>query len=203
MKDPDWLSKTLMGGLFSLLGLLLIGNFFVVGYLARFARNVAAGMETPLPAWDTLGEYFVEGLKLVLAALVYIIPFIFAVLLIVIPAAMLENSGAEDLGGGLASCGVCLIVPLALLMTIVLPAAYTLAAVHRSAAAMFDFKRIFQFIKVNVMNYVLAILVYLVANSLSQVGVVALCVGIFWTAFISLIITVWAFAETYRLSPVK
>src|SRR6185436_4892452 len=39
-EDPQWIQKMLMGGLFSLASIVLIGIFFVYGYLARLVRNV-------------------------------------------------------------------------------------------------------------------------------------------------------------------
>ena len=78
--DPRWLPKILVGGLFYLLGFLLIGFFFIMGYQARLARNVIAGVQNPLPEWDDLGEYFGEGLRLIGVVLVWIIPLAIVVL---------------------------------------------------------------------------------------------------------------------------
>ena len=72
--DPRWLNKTLMGGLFILLSLFLVGVPFVLGYLAKTIRNVVAGVVHPLPEWDELGEYFNEGLVLFGVSLIYTLP---------------------------------------------------------------------------------------------------------------------------------
>ena len=68
--DPRWLPKILLGGLFYILGIFIVGIIFVLGYQARLARNVIAGVEHPLPEWDDLGEYFAEGLRLMGVVLV-------------------------------------------------------------------------------------------------------------------------------------
>ena len=73
-EDPRWLPKILIGGLFYLLAFLLVGIFFILGYQARLARNVIAGMQHPLPEWDDLGDYFGEGLRLFGVILVWILP---------------------------------------------------------------------------------------------------------------------------------
>lgn len=202
-QDPDWLSKTLIGGLFSLLGLLIVGHFFVVGYLAQLARNVAAGMERPLPRWDDLGSYFVEGLKLVLVGVVYSLPLILLVFAVAIPAGILESQGAGTASDMLGGVLLCLMFPLLIVVMVVLPAALIRAAVLRRAGAAFELGSIVTFIKANAVNYLLAILVYIVANTASQFGLILCCIGIFFTNFLSLVMTTWAFAETYRLSPVK
>src|SRR6185503_1108289 len=41
--DPRWVNKILIGGLFYLAGFMIIGWFFVLGYMARTARNVIRG----------------------------------------------------------------------------------------------------------------------------------------------------------------
>src|SRR5207237_1112966 len=67
-EDPNWIPKLLMGGLFTLASVLLVGIFFIYGYLARLVRNVVAGVEHPLPEWTDLGEMFGEGAMLFVAA---------------------------------------------------------------------------------------------------------------------------------------
>ncbi|MCL6648375.1 MAG: DUF4013 domain-containing protein [Chloroflexi bacterium] len=73
-EDREWLSKLLFGALFQLLSLVLIGIPFVVGYSLEIVRNVHRGDPNPLPAWTNLGEKFVDGLKLVVAVLIYALP---------------------------------------------------------------------------------------------------------------------------------
>src|SRR6266550_1428226 len=80
-EDPNWIPKILMGALFSLAGVLLIGIFFVYGYLARLVRNVVAGVEHPLPEWTDLGDMFGEGAMLFVATILYMIPIFFLVML--------------------------------------------------------------------------------------------------------------------------
>src|SRR5436853_1997094 len=70
-EDPNWIPKMLMGGLFSLAAVVLVGVFFIYGYLARLVRNVVAGVEHPLPDWTELGEMFGEGAMLFVATILY------------------------------------------------------------------------------------------------------------------------------------
>jgi hypothetical protein len=202
-QDPDWVKKTLLGGLFYILSIFLVGAFIVSGYLAQLARNVAAGLERPLPEWDNIGGYLIEGLKLFLVTIVWFLPLLAIVLLAVVPAVMFENSELSGVGAGVFTCGIGLAVLLGFALAVFIPAALLLAVMRQRASAAFEFGTIFRFVRVNLMNYVLAIIVYLIANTLSQFGVALLCIGIFFTVFLSMVITTWAFAETYRLSPVK
>lgn len=208
--DPDWVRKILMGGLMYLLSFLLIGIFFVFGYCARLARNVAAGAARPLPEWDDWGNDFGEGLKLFLIVLIYYVP-ILIIFLVAMGGGALLGAVADDTGadaaaavaGGMFSIGMCLLYGLALAVAVILPSALTLAVMRRSFSAAFDFSAVFGYIGQNVANYVLAIAVHLIAGFLAQFGFFLLCVGLLFTAFWAQLVTTHAFGQTYRYSPVK
>lgn len=201
--DPRWLQKILIGGLFYLAGFLIIGWFFIFGYLARVTRNVIAGAQTPLPEWDDLGAFFNEGLRLFAVLLVYIVPMIGIAMMIMIPAGILgsfDNEGLNALGSGMAGCLSCLIVPLSIAMMIFMPASLLFAVREDRFGAAFEFGRIWAFIRANIGNYLLAVVVYLIARFLGGFGIALLCVGVIFTGFWSFLITVHAFAQVARLS---
>jgi len=198
-KDPRWLTKTLIGGLFVLAGMVIVGNFFLFGYLAQLVRNVIARVEHPLPEWDDLGRFFVEGFKLFLVMLAYSAPILILVLLVVIPAAIVSESQSDFPAPAVAGL-ICLVLPLAFVVMAIMPAALVHAAANENAAAAFELAWIFRFIKQNALNYLLAIVVYVVANTLSQVGIILFCVGIVFTTFLSMVITAYAFSDGYRMA---
>ena len=75
--DEGWLTKVLMGGLFSLLSIILIGIPFIVGYFLETLKNVYLGQPRPLPNWgDGMGAMFVKGIKAVVGILVWSLPII-------------------------------------------------------------------------------------------------------------------------------
>lgn len=197
-QDAEWLKKTLLGGLFVLAGVLVVGHFFVLGYLARLVRNVVASVPRPLPEWDDLGELFVEGVKYVLILVIYWMPVVILALLIVIPAAVAGGHDSELPPPALTAL-VCLVLPLCLLIMIVLPVALVHAAVTNRFGAAFEIGKIVGFIKANFVNYLLAIVVYFVAHTLSQVGIVLFCVGVVFTSFLGTVMAAYAFADAYRL----
>lgn len=204
--DPRWLQKVLIGGLFYLAGFLLIGWFFLLGYMARVIRNVIAGAAVPLPEWDDLGGFFADGLRLVGVGLVYILPPMVLFLSIMIPAGILggiDNQGAQAIGSTLAGCLSCLFVPLAFAMIFFLPGSLLFAVVEQRFGAAFEFGRIWVFIRANIGNYLLAVVVYLIARFLGGFGIALLCIGVIFTGFWSLLITAHAFAQVYRLSSVR
>jgi hypothetical protein len=201
--DPNWIPKILIGGLFYLAGFLLIGWFFIFGYVAQTARNVMAGHERPLPEWENIGAFFAEGLRLFAVLLVYILPMIVLAMAFIIPAGVLssvDHEGAHLLGEGIAGCLSCLMVPLVLIMMVFAPASMLFAAAEQRFGAAFEFGRIWDFIKANAGNYILAICVYLIARFLAGFGIALLCVGVIFTGFWSFLITAHGFAQVWRLA---
>lgn len=207
-QDERWLSKVLVGGLFQLLAVLLIGVFFILGYCAQLTRNVIAGHAKPLPDWDRLGDYFGEGVRLFLVVLLYTIPFVIVAFAIIIPVIGLNafadrNELAQLASGTIVSVLSCLIVPLSLAMSFWIPAALLFSVLENRLGAAFEFKRIFNYIKNNFVNYLLAFVVYLVARFAVGFGFLLLCCGVFVTAFWSIVVATYAFAQAYRMSPAK
>jgi hypothetical protein len=207
--DPRWVPKVLLGGLFMLAAIFLIGIFFVYGYMARLLRNVINGVQYPLPEWDDLGEFFSEGLKLFAVGLIYAIPLMCVVGIAVVPAVIAgaasnsDNEAVRSLAGMSASCIWCLMFPLSLALAVWMPAALLMVVVTGDFSAGFDFARILQFIRANVGNYLLAFVVWLVARFAASLGLILLCIGVFFTGFWALCVATFAFGMVYRLSSVR
>ncbi|HUF79004.1 MAG TPA: DUF4013 domain-containing protein [Thermoanaerobaculia bacterium] len=199
-EDPDWVPKVLIGGLFQLLGTVIIGSFFLFGYYARLVRNVIGGAERPLPGWDDLGEYFVEGLKLFAVALLFMVPIFGLTLLLVIPIAVLEELGSDGLGAAAGCLFPLVVIPLALATALVLPAVLLRVVVHERFSAAFELGEVFGLIRRSGVNYLLAILVHLLAGLVGQFGILLCVVGLFVTGFWAMAASAHAFAQAYRLA---
>jgi hypothetical protein len=202
-EDPEWVQKVLLGGVFVLASVVIVGIFFVYGYVARLVRNVIEGVQYPLPSWDDLGEYFVEGLRLFGVAIVYAIPIIAVAMMFVVPSiamSVTDNETLHNMGEMLSGCMWCLIFPFSLALGIWLPAALLMAVVDRRFSAAFEFGRIWNFIRGNAGNYALAFVVRIVAGFIGQFGLVLFCVGVVFTGFWAMCAGAYAFAMTYRLS---
>ncbi len=196
----------LLGGLFVLASFLIIGIFFVYGYLARLVRNVINAEQFPLPEWDDLGEFFTEGVKLFVVGVVYAIPLAVIVGVLIVPTMILgagDNEAARTIGGIAASVIWCLIFPLSLAFALWMPAALLMVIVTGQFSAAFDFSHIFGFIRANVGNYILAFVVWLVARFAASLGLLLLCVGVVFTVFWAFTVAAYAFGQTYRLSTVR
>ena len=82
-KDPEWKNKFIIGSalflaasFFGIVG--FIGLFPVYGYSLAVMRAAIRGESRLLPKCDRLGELFVDGLKGTLAAILYFLPGILA-----------------------------------------------------------------------------------------------------------------------------
>ena len=205
--DPRWVQKVLLGGLFVIASFFIIGAFFLYGYIARLVRNVIRGDQYPLPEWDDLGEYFGEGAKLFVVGLIYVIPIMLVAGIVIVPMVVMGNSSDNEtvrsMAGMSVTCVWCLIFPLALAMSLWLPAALLMVVVTGDFKAGFDFQHIFRFIRANIGNYILAFVVWLVARFGAGLGVLLLCVGIVFTIFWAFTVAAYAFAQTYRLATVR
>lgn len=196
-QDSRWLEKILIGGLFWIATLLLFGWFFLLGYMARIVRNVVAGVDDRLPEWNDLGEMFTEGLKLFLVIVVWYLPIVLVMVPLMVWAIVFDEFGSPRLSEMFAGCMVLTIVPLALLITFVLPAALVRATVYRSVGAGLAVGPVFAFVRDNFVNFLLAFIVYLAANFIGQMGIVIFCIGVFFTSFWGAAVAAHAYGQTW------
>ena len=84
--DKKWVQKLLLGGLISLVPIL---NFVTGGYLIQLIKNVSNKLEYPLPEWgEEFGARWVRGLLLYVILYIYMIPLVILLmvpLMILIP----------------------------------------------------------------------------------------------------------------------
>lgn len=210
-QDPRWVTKILIGGLFYILCFVLIGVPFILGYCARLARNVASGNPQPLPEWDDIGGYFVEGLRLLAVGFMYVVPFIALAAAVVIPMGLLNTITANQspdriasqigaaFASGAFSCVWCFMVPFSLAFSFWIPGALLFASLEQRFGAAFEFGRIFAFIRNNLANYIIAFVIYLIARFAASFGIILFCIGVVLTSFWSMVVSTYAFAYVYRL----
>lgn len=199
--DENWLTKILMGGLFALLSVVLIGIPFVLGYAVETIKNVIDGIPSPLPAWDNLGEKFRKGLMLALILLIYQIPNI--LIQCVSGGALSALTEAdprtvEDARVIVQSCQGCFSLVWGLLVGIITPAVFIKYALTEDFAAGFRFGELFDLIKADLGNYVIAILLTWAAGLVAMVGLVGLCIGVFFTGFWSRLVQAHLYGQLYR-----
>jgi hypothetical protein len=210
-QDPDWVKKVLIGGAFVLASSLIVGAFFVAGYLVRLFRRVVDGVALPLPEWDDLGGIFRDGLKIVGSYLVIALGIglvfgaFFGVFMVVVVGASSAGREASDAMApflGLAIMGFYgLVFAISIALGIYLPAAFVRVILKDRWTEVFAFGANLAFIKANLANYALTLVAYIVASFVAQFGVLLCCVGVFPVMFWCYAVVVYGLAETTRLNP--
>jgi hypothetical protein len=192
-EDPDWIKKMLLGGVMALLSMVMVGTFLVIGYFLRVIRRAARGEARPLPEWDDWGGIFMDGLLAIGAYLVHVFALMIPLALgfgCLFGIAAVGASGHRGNGaalGAVAGIGMLglyaffFVVLMALM--VYLPAVLTRLAILRRFGAAFEVRENIAFIRRNLGDYFLALVIYLVASFIAQFGVILLCIGIFPLSF--------------------
>jgi len=165
-EDKDWAIKLLVGAGVSLVPIL---NFAMNGYGLEVQRNVARDKDVPLPRWDDLGKYLVDGLKIFIVQLIYAIPFIvvgFGLMLLSVgfgvTADRMGSNMRSAFGTGfiVITLGLtCLILLYGLLFAFIIPATYIQLARTGQIASAFNFAQMLVLIKGRSGDYVLIVLI--------------------------------------------
>jgi hypothetical protein len=205
-QDAGWLAKVLLGGLFVLLGTLIVGWIFVGGYALRVVRRSAAGHAQPLPDFDDWGGFFSDGLKVIVVYLGHLVAVFALPALLMLATLMATGFGAARQQnaplnalfalGFVAVYGLLLLLGFALYLY--LPAAFARLAVEDRVGAAFDVRENLAFIKRNLGNYALTLLLYLLASLVAHFGILLCCVGIFPATFWATCVAAWGLGETIR-----
>jgi len=199
--DEEWVQKLLIGGI---LGLIPIVNLVVIGYGLQVLKNVAAGMEKPLPNWDDFGDYFVKGVMSALGGVVWALPLIFlSIVMGIISAVTGSGVDAEYFSAPLSICMSgfgCLSGLYGLFLAAVMPAVITKYAVSGEFGAMFRFGEIFKYITSNLGPYIVALLLTLVAQFIAGFGVILCVVGVAFTQFWAMLVGNHLLGQVYHAS---
>jgi hypothetical protein len=129
----DWIPTLLIGGVLSVLSVLVLPVFVVQGYLVRVLR-AAANDETDAPSFTDWGGLFVDGLKLFVINIAYS-------LVIAVPyfALFFVLFGSNDGMSALSLVLALVTVVLALVVGYFIPAAFANFALEDDFGAAFDF----------------------------------------------------------------
>jgi len=184
--DEEWFKKLALGGLIAFIPIL---NFAAFGYLVEVVKNVRNGDERPLPDWgDGLGQFFIDGVMVFVAMLVYSLPVILLACVFGGVAAALGSSmdsGSDTAGQALGLvmiCFNCVIFLLALIPVIVMPAALVRFAETRQLGAMLKLGDIWAFIQQNISGYIVVLLLSgVVFAFLAPLGLILCLIGVLFT----------------------
>jgi hypothetical protein len=208
-EDPNWIMKVLIGGIVSIIPIV---NFAALGFMVTTLKNVADGQPQPLPEWGNFGEHFMKGLYVFLGYLIYFAPAILvyccAMVLSTGVTGVAGAAGGRDTGGAIAGvlgivimCLYCVLGVLVLVAAVLFPAALMRFAMSQNQLSLFwDFRGAFELVSKNIGNYVMAIVIVLVASFVAQLGIILCVIGYFFTAFWAQLVSAHVFGQFWRAS---
>ena len=199
-EDEGWIMKIVIG---SILLFIPIINFVVLGYQLEVLKRVADGMDIPLPEWDDFAGKFTKGLMAFLIALVYNIP---SMLVVCLQTGLIAMAGADNsealinVARMLRPCVNCVYLTWAIVVLFVAPAALIRYAATGEFRSAFQFGEIFSFIRDNIANYIVAIILTWVAFFVANFGVIACFVGALFTMFWAYLVMAHLLGQVQRES---
>ena len=186
-KDPDWLSKFLIGGIFTLLSFLLIGIPVLFGYFIEYLQRVRRNEQRPLPEWNEAGVKFITGFKFLVTLFVYYIPLIIIaipVFVIMIIASIQESTFAGFFGGATVFMVVLfVIIPYSLFITILTPIIAVRFAEREKIGDGLHVGNVLTLFIVHWQDAVIAALITIGVQALSAIGIIFFIAGILVTSF--------------------
>jgi hypothetical protein len=220
-EDPEWIKKVLVGGGILFVGFLfcwligiplLLAGALVFGYTLTVTKNVAEGNPTPLPQWSDMGAMFKKGLFGIIGYIIYFSPVILLSCCVGIVSA-----GGSSLAGGssssssstsiagvigiVAACLNCLVSLLSLVLSLTAYAPTTRFAMSENQLSLFwDFRGTMDFITKNLSNYIIAVLVAMVAGIVGSLGIILCGIGLPFTIFWSYLVGAFLFGQVWRVS---
>jgi len=209
-EDERWVTKVIIAVVVSLLSILIIPLPLLTGYMVAVARNVMNGDES-LPEWENWGQLWMDGLAIIVANIVYTLPFWLIPMILMVPSLLTSN---EHTGISLMSAGMLLsclfILVWIFLLLFISPALVVIYARTGEFGSLFQIGSIFSFVQACITPIITALVIGLLASIV--VGVVAgvlnliPCIG----TILSLPVTVYplmvmghAYGQVGRQCPVQ
>lgn len=179
-KDPKWLSKIFIGGLWNFASLLFFGIPFVLGYFLSVVENCIKKEESPLPFWNNLSGIFQKGVMLGIIYFAYTIP-------VILISSFLEDSfGDSD----------ALVLLLFMVVLFWLPMVTINFAKSGNFMAAFNFEEMLNFVMSNIGTYVPMVLLSLAVIGFSfSLGVFIAGIGIPFTSFWGMLVAAHLFGQ--------
>lgn len=192
--DERWMTKIGIGVGITVLSFLLLGIpiLLLVGYQLAVTRQVMEGKDLPLPEWDDWGKLFMDGLNLVIAIFVYTLP-LWIILCLGLGVFLLPalGSGNDDVMAALGGVAVltwfamlCLVMLLAIGLTIVIPGIYIQYIRTNELSALFRVGEVVGIVRDNIADILMSMVANIGANLVLQIVNSALS----WTVCVPLIL---------------
>jgi uncharacterized protein DUF4013 len=173
-RDPGWLGKILVQGLILIIP--IVGVIALAGWMLITLDNLRAGRQELAPA----GFHLSRGIGLFGAWLIYAV-------VLSLPGGVLNgigramNANHDFSGSPFTALGSLLNLAAQLFLYFLLPS-IILLTYQRGFSGGLDVQAVWRLATSNVNNSVIAGLVFFVSSIIAALGIVACCIGVFFTA---------------------
>jgi hypothetical protein len=210
-EDPKWIMKVLIGGIVFLIPIV---NFAAIGFMLTTMKNAAEGQQFPMPEWADFGALFMKGLYAFVGMLIYFLPAI----LFLCCAGVVTGVGAGAIGGAASGsngnagtmaqvvgyvgiCLNCIGYLLELVAAVAMFAPLTRFAMSNNQLNIFwDFRTNIDLIMKNLTNYIIALLIGLVASFVASFGIILCIIGVAFTTFWAYMVSAYMWAQFWRVA---
>jgi len=200
-KDPNWIGKFLVGVVFMLLSIFLVGIFVLVGYFIQITQRVMRQEALPLPEWGDIGGKLVLGFKFCVVYFLYLLPvFLLMIPLIVLPL-LAEISGDEDVFALVtlvySFAYTLVVIPYSLALTVLIPIIIYRFAEREKISDALDLAAVIREFKHNWQNTVIVALIAVAIQSFAGVGMIVFFVGLFFTIMYAYVVSAYLTGALY------
>ena len=208
-KDPNWLTKLLIGGVFTFLSILFIGVPVILGYGIELLQRVRRGEKYPLPEWKDVGVKFILGFKYFITLFVYYLPIMIVMIPVIIFLVIASLNGIER---PLESTPVgvlafLLVMPYVIVIMLITPFIAVEFASHERIRDGLNVARVFNFCKRFWEEAAVVAAISIGLSLTAYLGIIFFIFGIFLTSFFVLCIQFHLYGQIgeamYELSNVK
>lgn len=207
-QDADWLKKWAIGSLLLLIP--VVGQILLLGYMLEIMRRVITDNPQVLPDWSDFGGLAKQGVFAFVVSLAYALPIIvlFACAYAPLIAGPLAAGNDPDTlntmmsaASLIATCCFCIVLLLALAVSLILPAALGRLAVTGEIGSAFQFNEVLALVRAQPAVYLIVMLITGLAGSvLTSVGAVICGIGLYFGWAYSMLIQAHLYGQAYRVA---
>ena len=203
-KDPDWIKKIAIASIVALVGLITAGLVMIPlgGWMVAIVRRVIRGEEPALAEWADFGSLIIDGLKIVVVAIVWSIPLMLIVGCFSTVAAVAANQDqAATFTSILSILNACVSLPYGVIMGLLLPASIGEIADHGQLGKALNPANAFKLVRANPGGYIIAWLLAGIASGiLSTVGTLICIIGVFPAIAYAAAMTGHLYGQAYKVA---
>ena len=191
-------TSLLVGGIVVGLSVLVIGLPFFLGYVTRCMREIVRGNGV-LPEWDEIGQMFVDGLRMTLVFLVYVVLYIAIISIPAIPVVAFTYIGFTYMALICTAVLIAVMATTAAILGVVFFASWVLYASTGSVRKAINVRKVIGFILYNPAGFLVAIISTASIAITGLVGsVITLGVAMPWCLFTMSVAITFIYARFYQ-----